>query len=112
MVRSSGRAPAAGPTRPHWMCCWPATWPSSATAAAANWPPVAASTIAASHGRLDRTPPSASVYRPAASCSSTMDCAARSSRTCMPRSATSCCAVPTAAGPTSWRWWSTTLRRA
>ena len=28
------------------------------------------------------------------------------------RSATSCCAAPTAAGPTSWPWWSTTPRRA
>jgi glutamyl-Q tRNA(Asp) synthetase len=36
----------------------------------------------------------------------------RSSRTCTPRSATSCCAVPTAAGPTSWPWWSMTPRRA
>jgi hypothetical protein len=37
---------------------------------------------------------------------------ARSSRTWRRRWATSCCAAPTACGPTSWRWWSTTPTRA
>ncbi|PRD21015.1 UNVERIFIED_CONTAM: hypothetical protein NCL1_53020 [Trichonephila clavipes] len=93
------------------MYCSPATRPLSATAAAATLPPAAASIIAASPGNHDRTLPSASACRAAASCTSMMACEGRSTRTCMPRLATSCCAVRMAAGPTSWRWWSMTPRR-
>ena len=113
-VRRTGAAPERA-----WrtLCRRPAppcstrAMPSPAAAAATTWPPAAASTCNALIGRRARCMPIACGRRRGASVSTTAFAAILPS-TCTGRSATSCCSVPMAGGPTSWPWWWTMPRKA